>query len=261
MTQELAAREMGIDAQMRYAKAMSQATIIPQSYRNNPANILVAEGFGQSMGLSPAESLYRINVIQGKPTMSAELVAAQVRKAGHKLRIEQDPASMTARATIIRADDPDAPYTSVWDMERAKAMGLAAKESYKKQPLTMLTWRAVTDCARMACSEALYGMYTPDEMGATVDASGEVVAEPVQVEARVEREVDLQPVRDRFKAYCEAVGATPQDGMAAICEQVGVESMQAMTQGQADTAVSIMEEEIAYARQQAEQAEAQEEVF
>ena len=30
-------------------------------YRNNPANVIIAVGLGASMGLSPAESLYRIS--------------------------------------------------------------------------------------------------------------------------------------------------------------------------------------------------------
>ena len=44
-------------------------------------------------------------------------------------------------------------------------MGLSSKDNYKKQPATMLGWRAVTACARQACPEALYGVtYTADEM-------------------------------------------------------------------------------------------------
>ena len=151
--------------QVRMAKALAPSDIIPQAYRGKPANIVVAIEFGQSMGLSPAESLYRINVIQGKPTMSAELVAAQVRKAGHRLRISKDEAAMSVTATIYRADDPEFPFSVTRDTEWAKSMGLIGNPNYKKQPLTMLTWRAITACAREACPEALFGVaYTPDEM-------------------------------------------------------------------------------------------------
>ena len=90
--------------QMAYAQTLAQGSLVPQSYRGNPANILVAMGLGQSMGLSPAESLYRINVIQGKPTASAELIAAQVRKAGHKLRIVKVSLRMLVRICIHRSE-------------------------------------------------------------------------------------------------------------------------------------------------------------
>lgn len=151
--------------QVEYAKLVTDGDLVPQTYRNKPANALIAIGLGQSMGLSPAESLYRIDVIQGKPTASAELIASNVRKAGHRLRIETDEAAMSVRATIYRADDPDFPHTVTRDMEWAKAMGLHTKDNYKKQPLTMLEWRATSAVARKACPEALYGVvYTPDEL-------------------------------------------------------------------------------------------------
>lgn len=155
-----------LTAEMDYARAVSSASMLPESYRNKPADILLAVGLGRSMGLSPAESLYRISVIKGKPTASAELIAANVRKAGHKLRIQKDASGIRVRAVIIRADDPEFEFEAIRDLEWAKGMGLAGNDNYKKQPLTMLTWRAITAVAREACPEALYGVaYTPDEMG------------------------------------------------------------------------------------------------
>lgn len=152
-----------LNAQMDYARAVSTGSMLPDAYRGKPADILIAVGLGQAMGLSPAESLYRIAVIKGKPTASAELIAAQVRKAGHKLRVKGD--DQTCTATIIRADDPDFPFEVTRDLAWARGMGLDAQPNYKKQPGTMLQWRAITAVARLACPEALYGVqYTPDEV-------------------------------------------------------------------------------------------------
>ena len=127
---------------------------------------MIAIGLGQAMGLSPAESLYRISVIQGKPTASAELIASNIRKAGHILRVEVDEQNMRVTATVYRADDPEFPHTVTRDMNWAKQMGLVNKDNYKKQPLTMLQWRAISGVGRLACPEALYGVqYIPDELG------------------------------------------------------------------------------------------------
>ena len=151
--------------QMDYARVVQTSDMLPQGYRGKPANILLAVGLGQAMGLSPAESLWRIDVIQGKPTASAELIASNVRKAGHKLRLTINEKDVTATCTIIRSDDPDHEHTVTRDRAWAQQMGLISKDNYKKQPATMLGWRAVTACARMACPEALYGVaYTTDEM-------------------------------------------------------------------------------------------------
>jgi hypothetical protein len=173
--------------QMDYARAVSSASMLPDNYRGKPADILLAVGLGSSMGLSPAESLYRISVIKGKPTASAELIAANVRKAGHKLRVVTDEAGKRVKATIIRADDPDFAFEVVRDMAWAAQMGLDKNDNYRKQPLTMLQWRAITAVARLACPEALYGVaYTADEMSDSPEPQrssglGAVLAQPVDV--------------------------------------------------------------------------------
>ena len=159
--------DLTLTEQMDYARAITAhergQSILPDVYRGNPANALVAIGLGQAMGLSPAESLYRINVIKGKPSASAELIAANVRKAGHVLRVRGDDQSCTA--TIIRSDDPEFEFSVTRDHEWAQRMGLAGNDNYKRQPGTMLQWRAITAVARQACPEALYGVaYTPDEL-------------------------------------------------------------------------------------------------
>lgn len=168
-------------AQMDYAKAVSSAAMLPTAYRGKPADIMLAVGLGSAMGLSPAESLYRIDVIQGTPTAGAELIASNVRKAGHTLRVRVDEQNMAVTATVIRKDDPDYEHTVVRDMAWAKRMGIDTKDNYKKQPLTMLQWRAITAVARLAASEALYGVgHTADELA---DA-GEVKASPAPAKQR-----------------------------------------------------------------------------
>lgn len=161
--------QTSLTEQMEFARAVvaqperGAQSILPDSYKGNPANVMIAVGLGASMGLSPAESLYRISVIKGKPSAGAELIAANVRKAGHKLRVRGDETSCTA--TIIRADDPDFTFEVARDMDWAKKMGLSSNDNYRKQPGTMLQWRAITAVARLACPEALYGVaYTPDEL-------------------------------------------------------------------------------------------------
>lgn len=165
MTTEVTRYELGsLPEQMEFAKAVSTGDLLPVAYRGKPANVMIAVGLGASMGLSPMESLYRIDVIQGKPTASAELIASNVRRAGHTLRLEVNQEPPAARCVIVRADDPDFEHVVIRNEAWAKQMGLLAKDNYKKQPATMLGWRALTACARQACPEALYGVqYTPDE--------------------------------------------------------------------------------------------------
>lgn len=200
--------ELTVGEQKDIANLYAQSTLVPEAYRNKPADIFVAVTLGQSVGISPIQSLSEINVIKGKPTMSASLIAAQVRKAGHKLRIEvnETPGQESATCTIIRRDDPDHPFVSKRDRAWAQRMGLLNNSNYIKQPATMLKKRAITDCARDACSEALCGIdYTPDEMSDLDD-----------VEARVEEtEKNVEPTQNAETVEAEIVDeAKPQQSKA-----------------------------------------------
>lgn len=185
---------------MEYARVVAVGDMLPAAYRGKPANVLVAMGLGRAMGLSPAEALYRIHVIQGRPTASAELIAANVRKAGHRLRVSGDETQ--ARATIIRSDDPEFEFESVWNLDRARKLDLANKDGWKKQPGTMMRWRAVTEVARLACPEALYGVaYVADEIGESVQAAP--TAAPTAQRATAEMFTSHSPAAEVVDAEVE----------------------------------------------------------
>lgn len=154
--------------QMHFAEVISQAKgMLPRAYEGNPANVLVAVQYGASLGIEPMAALQNIDVIQGTPTLSAKAVAAMVRAAGHRLYLDEDETNKAVTCTIIRADDKDHPFRAVRDMAWAQQMGLTSKDNYKKQPMTMLMWRAITACANKACPELFLGLggaYTADEL-------------------------------------------------------------------------------------------------
>ena len=262
MTNELArAPQPTLSEQVNYANSVAKAGILPQAYRNRPADIIVAMGLGQSMGLSPMESVYRINVIQGKPTASAELIASQVRKAGHKLRIRKDEKKMSATCTIVRADDPDYPFTVTRDRAWADQMGLSGKDNYKRQPLTMLTWRAVTACAREACPEALYGVaYTPDEMEdippAPVPVEHQVVETKPAPSQPADRPGDLAPIRARFKDFMRWTQLGSDAATGSILAKARKPSMDRLTDADVAMVCAWMDEKVAEAEALAAQQEA-----
>lgn len=178
-----------LESQMKYAQALAAASLIPKQYQRQPANILVAMEYGRSLGLDPVTAMQQVHVVDGKPTASAQLVAALVRRAGHRLRVTGD--ATRAVAEIIRHDDPDFVFRSEWTMDRAKAAQLTGKSVWKQYPDAMLKARAITEVARDACPEALSGVaYTPEELGAAdvhVQAPTESTwtAEPIAAQTAV----------------------------------------------------------------------------
>lgn len=158
-----------------YARALADSALLPKHYQRNPANLLYALEYADALGVSPIHAITSIHVIEGKPTASADLIGSLVRKAGHKLRVSGDDSH--AVAVIIRADDPGFEFKAEWTIEKAKAAGLTNKSVWKNYPGAMLRSRAITEVARMAAPDALYGVqYTAEELGANVNADGEPVS-------------------------------------------------------------------------------------
>jgi hypothetical protein len=166
-----------LDEKINYAKFLAHADLLPKAYQEKPANLLYAIEYGAMLGLPPMAAVVGIHIIDGRPTMSAGLMAAKVREAGHKIRVQStgDGDQAKARCTITRADDPTFEYSAVWTMARAKQAGLLEKTNWRRHPVQMLKNRAISECCRDACQEVLLGVhYTPDELGAA-DDGGELV--------------------------------------------------------------------------------------
>ena len=182
---------------MDWSRAIAGAgNLVPAGFRDgpnaNPAKILLAVEYGAMLGLHPMAALSGIHVIDGKPTLSAALMSAQVHKAGHQLRITTTGTvtgtgntlggDFTATVTLVRKDDPKHPFVVTWTIDRAKRAGLWGKGNWAKYPENQMTWRAVAEAVRNGAPEVLLGVWhTPDELGATVSEDGDVIdAEEVE---------------------------------------------------------------------------------
>jgi hypothetical protein len=186
---------------MEYAKALASSGMLPAQYRGQPANLLWALEFAGALGLHPMTAITGVHVIEGKPSASSALISALVRRAGHKLRVKGDDARAVAQ--IVRCDDPEFTFECVWTLDRAERAGLLGKGTWKKYPAAMLKARAITEVAREACEEALSGVrYTPEELGAEVDAEGQPVAR-----AEVTRLRPAAPADDEWSTPAAGTGA------------------------------------------------------
>ena len=180
-----------VQARLQYAKALAEASILPRQYQRQPGNLLVVIEMATALGIPPIQAVNSVTIINGTPTLSANLVAAVVRRAGHRLRVREDgPESVTA--TLIRADDPDYEFTATWTREKATRAGLWGNRGpWTQYPAQMLRARAITDVCRQGASDATMGVrYTPEELGARLDDNGNPV---VDARGRVVIDQPAQP--------------------------------------------------------------------
>ena len=178
MSNEIARTSDSLHEQMEWSRAMSAGNLLPKQYQNNPANLLFAAEYADTLGISRIHVLTSIAVINGRPSPSADLMSAMVRAKGHKLRVQGDDTY--AEATLIRADDPDYEFTARWDETKARKAGLwGNKGPWSLYPAAMLRARAISEVVRMGASDAMAGaIYVPEELGAVVGEDG-IPVEPV----------------------------------------------------------------------------------
>jgi hypothetical protein len=230
-----------VRTQIELAKQLAASNLLPKQYQGRPENLLWAIQYAESLGVHPMVAVTSIHVIEGKPTASAQLIGGLVRRAGHKLRVTFDRKAMRAVAQIIRADDPDHVFESVWDLDRAKAANLAGKSVWKQYPDAMLKARAITEVARDAAPESLYGViYTPEEIGAevSVDAEGEMIV----VTAELAEPTPEQQAR--IQSLATALELTPERLEAGVRQMTGVGDVSLITTDDADQVIAKMEEKL-----------------
>jgi hypothetical protein len=159
------------------ALVLVKTGFLPQSIKT-PEQAMAIILTGRELGIGAMAALNTINVIQGKPTISPQLMLALINRTNQIENLDIRTGGDGAVCTIKRKGR--APYTATFGPKEARAMGLDAKDNYKKQPATMYKWRAIADAARVTFPDVILGMYTPEEMGvATVDGeSGEVIEMP-----------------------------------------------------------------------------------
>lgn len=242
MTVELH-EDSNLDARIRYSKALAKSNLLPREHRDKPENVLIAIEYGYALGIPPIQALNQVFIVEGKPSASADLIAALVRRAGHKLRVTEEPTTdgLRVTASLIRSDDPEFVFSATWDMAKARAAGLGGKDVWRKYPGQMLRARAITEVCRQGASDALYGViYTPEELGRDGEPAAGVT---VEVEApRVSQATSIDAALSAMEAFDEPVDAeivvdvdplteparTPEPTAADVAACTDVDELRAM---------------------------------
>ena len=219
MSHAIAVTNQPLSDQWKYAQALAQAGLLPKQYRDSPGDILLALAYADALNLPVAQIFTGIHVIEGRPSMSAELMGALVRRAGHRIRSTGDSTSATAE--IVRRDDPEFTYRSTFTLDDAKQAGLLSKDVWKRYPAAMLLARAVSAVCRAGAADVLAGVsYVPEELGEQPEWVEEAPVTRLAV-APAEAEEPEQPAaqeepapakrRRRTKAEMEAARAAEEN--------------------------------------------------
>ena len=195
-----------LDDTMTLGKVLAQSGYFADS--REAAQAVVKVLAGAELGFGPIASMTGVNIIKGKVSLSANLIAAAIKRSG---RYNYRVVTLTDEA--CRVDFYEAGErigTSEFSMADAKAAGLSSNDNWRKFPRNMLFARAISNGAKWYCPDLSGGpLYTPDELGATIDGeTGDIVDVPV-ITTPTQPEPEPEPGEDVWADW-----RSPQDAQA-----------------------------------------------
>lgn len=175
----LAVRESTFDIAPKawdIAEKIARTSSVPAAFRGKPDEIMATILVGHELNLSAMTSLQQIHVIEGRPTLSAQLMVGVVMSHGHEIWVDDD-ASNNSRVTVCGQRKGSTHVQRVtWTMDDAKAAGLAGKQNWRKYQRQMLTARARAEMCRLLAPDVLAGIaYSREEV-----EDGFIFDEPVE---------------------------------------------------------------------------------
>lgn len=180
---------------------IADSDFVPKDMQGNKAAVAAAILAGRELGLGPMTSLQHVQVIEGKPALTAHMQRALALSAGAQILYEE-MTSVRCRVRGRRAGT-DEWTTVVWTIQDAATMGLAGKRNWRLMPRQMLIARATGELCRLIAADALAGMpYSVEELQdgpteretAAIEAPRRTVRrERAPTEAAPQLEVPAQP--------------------------------------------------------------------
>lgn len=179
----------------KMADTLAFSDLVPDHLKGKPRDVLVISLVARDLQLPTISSLSKVHVIDGVPSLAAELMRAVVKREGHEVWV--DPASDNTTATVhARRKGSDRVESATYTLEDAEQAGLLtiidgkakARSSYDK-PLAwekytadMLVARASSRLCRRVFEDVLLGVtYTPDEVSSAKELDNPLESPPEQI--------------------------------------------------------------------------------
>lgn len=215
MTTEIALRSKTVD-DLTLATMLAESGYFKGMGVTTAAQALAKIIAGREMGFGAASALLGVHIIEGKPSISAGLMASAVKRSGkynyrlHWLVGTRGNEFSGCRLTFYEGGQEVG--RSEFTLADAAQAGLANKDVWKKYPRNMCFARALSNGVRWYCPDVFQGaVYVPEELGADVNEDGEVInGTAVEVSAEYVAE---------FAAPAHTAATTPPDEKVALWDR------------------------------------------
>ena len=217
------------EIQNRMAAMYAQSTIIPDAYRNNVGNCVIAVDMAMRMNAGILMVMQNLDTIKGKPSFSAKFLIATINASGrftpirYEFRGKEGDDSWACRVVAYEASDRDRkePLYGTWiSIKMAKDEGWYQKDGskWKTMPEQMLSYRAAAFWQRLYCPEISMGLMTTEEYEDMADKRKDYMQE---IEEEANKRV-LQIEGER-KQEAEPADSAEADGPGEVAKPASEE--------------------------------------
>lgn len=166
----------GFALMQRAAQLLAASTLVPQQFRGNIADCVIAIEMARRLGASPLAVMQNMYIVYGRPAWSSQFVIACLNASGRfsPLRFEMRGAGPTRSciAWVIDKTTGDRLEGAEVSIEMAKKEGWYDRKSkdgspaskWPTMPELMLRYRAASFFGRLYAPDIMMGMQTREEL-------------------------------------------------------------------------------------------------
>lgn len=174
------------EVMQRMANMYTTSTIVPDTYKGNVGNCVIALDMAMRMGCNPLMCMQNLYIVHGNPAFSSKFLIATINASGrfsplrYEFKGEEGTPEYGCRCIAYESSDKDhkEPLHGDWI-----TMGMAEKEGWTKKngskwqsmPSQMLRYRAAAFWQRVYCPEISMGLITKEEADDIQDAEYEEI--------------------------------------------------------------------------------------
>lgn len=158
----------------RKAKALTTSTIVPDTYRNNIGNCVIAIEMAERMGTPPLMVMQNLYIVHGNPAWSSKYLIASINASKrfsplrYEFKGEEGTPQYGCRCYAYEASDKERkePLYGDWitiDMANKEGWTKKSGSKWLSMPNQMLRYRAAAFWQRVYCPEISMGLLTAEE--------------------------------------------------------------------------------------------------
>jgi hypothetical protein len=188
----------------RIAKGLCSSDLVPQAYKGNIPNTMIALEMATRIGVSPFMVMQNLDIIQGKPSWRSSFIIAALNSCGRfkplKFEFIGNDSKSDDYGCRAYTDDFDGNRITgpmvTWLMVKSEGWLSKSGSKWKTMPELMFQYRAASFFGRLYAPDILNGMQSVEEVKdvfSTIDTEYEDVSKLEKVVELFERKKELIP--------------------------------------------------------------------